>query len=60
MAVEDVPSGGHEAAAMTHPVQRVCVDLEVALTVCFSGESRQTDETDKWTLSCERTVKEKQ
>lgn len=38
MAVENVPSGGDEATAMTHPVQCVCVYLKVALTVCFSGE----------------------
>lgn len=38
MAVEDVPSGGDEATAMTYPIQCVCVDLKVALTVCFSGE----------------------
>lgn len=55
MAVEDVPRGGDKATAVTHPVQCVRVDLKVALTVCFSGEGRQTDETDKWTLTCGRT-----
>lgn len=39
MTVEDVPSGGDEPTAMTNPIQRVCVNLKVALTVCFSGES---------------------
>lgn len=51
VAVEDVPGGGHEAAAVTHPVQGVCVDLEVALTVGFGGEGRQTDQTDERTLT---------
>lgn len=38
MTVEDVPRGGDKATAMTHPVQCVCVDFKVALTVCFRGE----------------------
>lgn len=60
MAVEDVPRGGDEAAAVTHPVQCVGVDFKVTLTVCFSGERRQTDETDKRTLACGGTVKRSQ
>lgn len=59
MAVEDVPSGGDEAAAMTHPVQCVCVDLKVALTVCFRGKGWQTDETDEWTLAWRRTEEQR-
>lgn len=58
MAVEDVPRGGDEAAAVTHPVQGVRMDLKVPLTVCFSGECWQTDETDKWTLACGRMEKD--
>lgn len=58
MTVEDVPSRGDKATAMTHPVQCVCVDFKVSLTVCFSGEGWQTDETDKWTFPCERTERE--
>lgn len=58
MAVEDVPSGGDEATAMTHPVQCVRVHLKVALAVCFSGEGRQADKTDKWTLTCGRTERD--
>lgn len=55
MAVEDVPCGRDEATAMTHSIQRVCVDLKVALTVCFCREGRQTYETDKGTLTCSKT-----
>lgn len=57
VAVQDVPGGGDEAAAVTHPVQGVRVDLEVALTVGFGGEGRQTDEADKRTLACGRRIK---
>ena len=38
VAVQDVPRGGDKAAAVTQAVQRVCVHLKVALTVCFSSE----------------------
>lgn len=38
MAVQDVPGGGDKAAAVADPVQRVRVDLKVALTVGFCGE----------------------
>lgn len=55
MAVQDVPRGGDEAAAVTDPVERVRVDLEVALAVGFCGEGWETDKTDKWTLTCGRT-----
>lgn len=58
MAVEDVPSGRDEATAMTHPIQCVRMHLKVALTVCFSGERWQTDETDKWTLTYGRTERD--
>lgn len=51
VAVQDVPGGGDEAAAVTHPIQSVRVDLEVTLTVGFGGERRQTDQTDKRTLT---------
>ncbi len=58
MAVEDVPCGGDESTAMTHAIQCISVDLKVTLTVCFSGESWQTDETDEWTLTCGRTERD--
>lgn len=38
VAVQDVPGGGDEAAAVTDPIQSVRVDLKVALTVGFCGE----------------------
>lgn len=38
VAVQDVPGGGDEAAAVTDPIQGVCVHLKVALTVGFCGE----------------------
>lgn len=52
VSVEDVPGGGHEAAAVTRPTQGVRVHLQVALTVGFGGEGRQADETDEGTLTC--------
>lgn len=54
VAVEDVPGGGDKAAAVTDPIQGIRVHLQVALTVCFSGEGGQADETDERTLPCGR------
>lgn len=54
VTVEDVPGGGHESTAVTQAVQCVCVHLQVALTVGFSGKGRQTNETDEWTFTCRR------
>lgn len=56
VAVQDVPGGGDEAAAVTHAVEGVCVHLEVTLTVCFGGEGGQADETDERTLTCGQTT----
>ena len=52
VAVQDVPGGGDEAAAVAHAAQRVRVHLEVPLAVGLGGEGRQTHQADERTLAC--------
>lgn len=51
VAVEDVPHGGHEAAAVTRAAGCVRVHLQVPLAVGFGGEGRQADQTREGPLA---------
>lgn len=51
VAVQDVSRCGDETTAVTQTILRVCVNLQVPLTVCLSSKCWQANQTHKWTLS---------